>query len=206
MGSPRMVEYQGELMSMSELARRTGLEYATLRNRICRRGVTGDEAARIVLEEKRVYEVGGELLTVAQMAKRCGVSAYTIRNRMKRGDTPEHAMRPVDKKNSSEQDSVERLTWPEKAFAMLYGSEAKKEMGFRQLSKNDWGWTSDYFTYMASRLGSRHVLLRAWWRESETPAMLRLYLLEEREGKDDVLTEVLEQGHKRAVLRRWGVS
>lgn len=41
----------------------------------------------------RVYEVGGERLTVAEMAEKAGVEVHTILQRMKRGMTPEEAVR-----------------------------------------------------------------------------------------------------------------
>lgn len=167
--------------------------------------MTGDEAVAAVRASNGLYDVGGELLTTKQMAERCGLCTETIRERLRRGFTPMEAMKPRKIKFKNAAKPTNRLKWPEKAFLMIYQPDAKEIMRFRRLSENNWGWTSNFFTYMVSKLGKRHVLLRAWWRESEEPAMLRLYLLEERDGKDDVLTEVVTQGHKKAVLRRWGL-
>ena len=202
----RMVEYQGESMCVKELARCTGLSYTALWHRISNEYMTGGEAVAAVRASSGLYDVGGELLTPKQMAERCGLHADTIRERLRRGFTPTEAMKPRKIKPKDADGPTNRLEWPEKAFALIYNPDAKEIMRFRQLSENNWGWTSDFFTYMASKLGKRHVLLRAWWRESGEPTMLRLYLLEERDGKDDVLTEVVMQGHKEAVLRKWGLA
>lgn len=202
----RMVEYQGESMCVKELARRTGLSYSALWHRITDEYMTGDEAVAAARASKGLYDVGGELLTAKQMAERCGLCADTIRERLRRGFTPTEAMEPRKVKPKNADGPTNRLKWPDKAFALIYNPDAKEIMRFRRLSENNWGWTSDFFTYMASKLGKRHVLLRAWWRESEEPAMLRLYLLTESEGKDDVLAEIVEQGQKAAMLRKWGLA
>lgn len=41
----------------------------------------------------RVYQVGGERLTAMEMAEKAGVEVHTILQRMKRGMTPEEAVR-----------------------------------------------------------------------------------------------------------------
>lgn len=202
----RMVEYQGESMCVKELARRTGLSYSALWHRISDEYMAGDEAVAAARASKGLYDVGGELLTAKQMAERCGLCADTIRERLRRGFTPAEAMKPRKIKPKNADGPTNRLEWPDKAFALIYNPDAKEIMRFRRLSENNWGWTSDFFAYMVSKLGKRHVLLRAWWRESGEPAMLRLYLLTESEDKDDVLAEIVEQGQKAAMLRKWGLA
>ena len=216
--SSGLYDVGGELLTPTQMAERCGLHADTIRERL-RRGFTPTEAMKPRkvkpkdadgptnrLKSSGLYDVGGELLTPKQMAERCGLHADTIRERLRRGFTPTEAMKPRKVKPKDADGPTNRLKWPEKAFALIYNPDAKEIMRFRRLNENNWSWTSNFFTYMASKLGKRHVLLRAWWRESEEPAMLRLYLLEERDGKDDVLTEVVMQGHKEAVLRKWGLA
>lgn len=212
MARVRMVEYKGESMRMAELSRRTGIPQCTLYHRIVEGGMTAEAAVLVPYKNVRMHKVGGEWLTIGEMAERSGVKTQTIEKRLNRGDAPEAAMRPVEEKDERHkcgEDAALALKWPRKAFAMLYGAARPELMGFRRLSENNWGWASEYFTYMASKLGGRYMLLRAWWRDTEEPALLRLYRLKEREGMEDVLEDVLEevvqQGHKEAVLRRWGL-
>lgn len=192
----RLVEYKGEMLLISEVARRTGITVGALRYRIIEGRMTAEEAVEAIREGRRVYNVAGEQLTEAQMASRAGVPLCVIRKRILNGDTPEQAMREA---------KTMRMTWYDKAFAMLYNRGDREDMCFREISPGNWGWTSEHFVYMASRLGRRFVLLRAWWRGSEAPAMLRLFALEERENKDDVLTEVVDTALRSRILRKAGM-
>jgi hypothetical protein len=197
MRAERRVEYRGELLKTTELQRVTGFNYGTI-DHYLRKGMSADAAVDYLKRKHQTYDVGGEMLTVEEIARRSGrVSVDKVWRRMEAGESPEEIIASY---------RATRMAWPDKAFALIYSADAKADMHFRRLSENNWGWTSDYFAYMVSKLGKRHVLLRAWRRESGEPAMLRLYLLAESEDKDDVLAEIVEQGQKAAMLRKWGLA
>lgn len=197
MRAERRVEYRGELLKTTELQRVTGYCWGTIEHYL-RKGMSADAAVDYLKRKHQTYDVGGEMLTVVEIARRSGkLSVDKVWRRMEAGESPEEIIASF---------RAMRMAWPDRAFALIYTLDAKADMNFRRLSENNWGWTSEHFAYMASKLGKRYVLLRAWWRESGEPAMLRLYLLTESEDKDDVLAEIVEQGQKAAVLRKWGLA
>jgi len=213
-----------EQLTAEEMAQRSGVSLLTIVKRL-RSGVSPEAAMRSVSPEAvdaneapeavmprkgrrsdaRVYDVGGEQLTVKQMSQRMGVPKSTILDRLRRGVRPEEAIKPIEKARSEPTEPVARLTWPEKAHAMVYPSAEREGMGFREASPGNWVWTTNYFNYMASRLGRDFVLLRAWWRDSGESAMVRLYRLKEEKAGDS-LTEVSCTEMRRRILRRWGLE
>lgn len=213
-----------EQLTAEEMAQRSGVSLLTIAKRLkqgeppeaaMRSNVSGEAAASeapgAAMPRKRgsssarVYVVGGEQLTIKEMSQRMGVCESTIADRLRRGVPPEAAMKPIEMTHSKPVEPVARLTWPEKAYAMVYPSAEREGMGFREISPGNWAWTTNYFSYMASRLGRDFVLLRAWWRDSGEPAMMRLYRLKE-EKVGDSLTEVACTELRRRILRRWGLD
>ena len=196
MGTFKRVEYRGEMLTLRELACLTGIDESTIRHSI-RDGRSAEDAIECIKRRRVTYDVGGETLTLRQIAKRAGsISVDKVMQRIDAGETPEEIM---------ESYQMIRLRWPEKAFAMLYPAEEREDMRFRELSAGNWGWQSEFFCYMASRLGTQCMLLRAWWRESGEAAMLRLYWLKERDDADDELTEIVDTRMKGRILRKAGL-
>lgn len=196
MRAERRVEYRGELLKTTELQRVTGFCWGTIDHHM-RKGMSADQAVDYLTRKHQTYDVGGEMLTVAEIARRSGrKSIDKVWQRMEAGETPEEIISSF---------AVARMAWPDKAFAMLYPTEEREAMRFRALSPGNYGWTTEFFVYMASRLGKQYMLLRAWWRKDGEAAMLRLYHLQEHDDADDVLTEIVDAATKDRILRKVGL-
>ena len=81
-GRPRtnsvsMVEYRGELISISDLAKRAGIAYNTLVRRLCKDRMPLEEALKR-RTRRRTYTLNGERVSVAKVASMCGVSATVV--------------------------------------------------------------------------------------------------------------------------------
>lgn len=86
----RVVEYQGETLCVSDLARRFGLTPGTLRFRLDR-GMSVEDAVSKPVQKRRTHrdavriEYNGESYTVPELARQCGLPTKTLRNRLKSG-------------------------------------------------------------------------------------------------------------------------
>lgn len=201
----RWVDYQGETMPLKHAAERAGISYSAMYNRVVGKGMSPEKAEADIKGAVKRYGINGRMMSTYEMAKVSGVPYTTLKERLLRGEAPERAMMTAEQRGTRkcrERKEIKRCSWPEKAFNMLYPADEMERMGFREKSADNWVWRTEFFLYMASRLGRDHMLLRAWWRDSGEPAMLRLYRLHEVKT-GDVLEEIADPAMRRRILKRW---
>lgn len=93
MSTPKRYHYRGRLLTLKQIAERTGVSPKTLGARI-RRGMTPEEAAHGRMRRKpMICELDGVTYTVQELAKMSGVAVTTIRWRLENGATVEEAIR-----------------------------------------------------------------------------------------------------------------
>lgn len=83
MGAWKLYAYQGEMLTVAEIASRCGLDVMLIYNRL-HRGYTMEEATAAPAQTYKRYPYRGEMLTIRQLAAKGGVSERTIWWRLER--------------------------------------------------------------------------------------------------------------------------
>jgi DNA-binding transcriptional regulator YhcF (GntR family) len=82
-------EVDGEILSLKELSRRSGLCGASIHNRLKKGQTLRDVVARLPVDRGKRYPLTGQQITVRTLAGMSGVHVDTVRQRLSNGMTPE---------------------------------------------------------------------------------------------------------------------
>lgn len=85
------LDYNGESISMAELAERTGMNYSTLQDRI-RRGFNLEKSLSKTNYARKLITFKGKTMCISDWAKEVGVNSSTLSTRLKRGWSVERAL------------------------------------------------------------------------------------------------------------------
>lgn len=81
----RTWQYQGRVVTLTELACETGLSYSTLYTRLITKGMDADKAVALGKQaSERMYEWRGGVATLSQISEECGISRQLLGYRMKK--------------------------------------------------------------------------------------------------------------------------
>lgn len=87
-------KYQGEMLTLSEIAIRCGIDPQIIMNRVRKKGWTVERATSVPVVRRKEYEVEafGERHTLTTWASMKGLPLYIVRNRLRDGWTVEAAL------------------------------------------------------------------------------------------------------------------
>jgi hypothetical protein len=88
----RFIEFNGERLTVSEWAERTGISEATIRHRLDDAGWPAEKALTAPLRESPRYTYQGKSLTLREWSEVTGISYHNIRARIRLGWTIEDAL------------------------------------------------------------------------------------------------------------------
>lgn len=78
MGAQIRAAYEGEMLTLREIAERTGIPYQTLYTRMNRHGITAAEAAEMGRSAVASFRYHGKVIEIERIAGKCGVTANAL--------------------------------------------------------------------------------------------------------------------------------
>ena len=103
---PKEYPFEGEMLTIAEISKRTGIPKNTIRQRLNHYEMSFDRAfstddlriERLKKETEYFVEYEGELISITELSERIGIKPTTLRSRYRYGDRGERLWRPLEHK------------------------------------------------------------------------------------------------------------